>query len=1078
MGDHALDPKIFLRHLKTLRDMWESAGRFVDSFVVVAGASSDEAMYTKTLTLQSWLCGYEMTDTILIITQDLVCVFTTPSKAKLFETLSKAVDVRVQVLKRDRKQPELDKQHFGTLLGELRSAGTKVGTLNDPQLGEFAASWRAHVAGAEDIELVDIDNFLSDIFAVKDSGEEKYLKTAASITTTILKNFLVRKVEDIIDKERKVPHNKIADMCDDFFQNAGKISSKLDAKVVDSCYVPIVQSGGNYNLQLFAANNTDALDFGTIIVSLGGRYKQYCCDVARTFFVDPNEEQEKNYSLLLQAFETALKAIKPGATFSSVYAEAEKVIKDKNPVLLPHFLSNCGFSTGIQFADSNYTFSPGCTKVIKKGMVVFLRLGLDRLPIGKTVYSILISDTVLLKADEDQTEVLTDKCTKNFTDISYEIGEPEEKERSVPIRQPKLEVAETKGFTLRKREVLQGIEVNGRTVRKTAQRELLVNNTQMVDSKREEHQRQLEAEMVRAAKRALKQKKKGTSDGDVEEKKKKHVSYSNSGDFPQAAQKDKIFVDANHESVLLPIYGQHVPFHISTVKNVTKTEDILRINFKFPGGAAGDPSEFSDPKATFIKEMTFRITNAQELNYYVRSIAEVKKRVQQRETEIHQKMSLKTQPALILSKGRVPSLAHLNIRPNISGNRQTSGTLEAHSNGFRFHSKLGNVDIIYTNVKHCFFQPADNSLVIVLHFHLHNDIMVGKRKIKDIQFYTEVMEASQAVTGTTRRQSRWGEAEEIEDEQRERALKNKLNREFDSFTKKVQDLPEANLEFDMPYRELGFMGVPSCNNILLQPTVHCLINVIEYPPFVMTLDEVQIAYFERVQFSLATFDLVFIFKDWDMKEVRLSAVPSASLESIKEWLDSCNIKYYQGKSNVNWKQVLSRIKVDSEKFWEEGGWSVLEQEEEDERSVEGSEEYNPSSESSGDHQVQDYSDSDDGSGYSEDSGGEESDEEVKGVDWDDLDATAENYDRQKAQKRRAGGDEYDSDEEGRMASSMRRAPPARTTASPRAAAAGRGRGVGRGAPRGAGNAARGRMVPLQISQGPSSRGPPAKRGRI
>lgn len=89
----------------------------------------------------------------------------------------------------------------------------------------------------------------------------------------------------------------------------------------------------------------------------------------------------------------------------------------------------------------------------------------------------------------------------------------------------------------------------------------------------------------------------------------------------------------------------------------------------------------------------------------------------------------------------------------------------------------------------------------------------------------------------------------------------------------------------MPYKELGFWGVPGCNNILLQPTVHCLINVIEYPPFVMTLDEVQIAYFERVQFSLQTFDLAFIFKDWEQKEVHINAIPSTSLESIKDWLE-------------------------------------------------------------------------------------------------------------------------------------------------------------------------------------------------
>lgn len=90
-----------------------------------------------------------------------------------------------------------------------------------------------------------------------------------------------------------------------------------------------------------------------------------------------------------------------------------------------------------------------------------------------------------------------------------------------------------------------------------------------------------------------------------------------------------------------------------------------------------------------------------------------------------------------------------------------------------------------------------------------------------------------------------GDAEEIEDEQRERELINKRNAEFQNFVKKVEELVPG-LEFDIPYAELGFMGVPHRNTVFLQPTVHCLINVIEFPFFVMPLDDVQIAYFERV----------------------------------------------------------------------------------------------------------------------------------------------------------------------------------------------------------------------------------------
>lgn len=44
-------------------------------------------------------------------------------------------------------------------------------------------------------------------------------------------------------------------------------------------------------------------------------------------------------------------------------------------------------------------------------------------------------------------------------------------------------------------------------------------------------------------------------------------------------------------TVILPIYGFATPFHISTIKNVTKTEEadnvVLRINFQSPGQIAG-----------------------------------------------------------------------------------------------------------------------------------------------------------------------------------------------------------------------------------------------------------------------------------------------------------------------------------------------------------------------------------------------------------------------------------------------------------------------------------------------------------
>jgi nucleosome binding factor SPN SPT16 subunit len=241
----------------------------------------------------------------------------------------------------------------------------------------------------------------------------------------------------------------------------------------------------------------------------------------------------------------------------------------------------------------------------------------------------------------------------------------------------------------------------------------------------------------------------------------------------------------------------------------------------------------------------------------------------------------------------------------------------------------------------------------------------------------------------------------------------------------VSQKPEL-IEFDIPYRELGFHGVPGRNNVFLQPTVHCLVNLIEAPFFVLTLDEVEIAYFERVSFGLKQFDLVFVQKDWTKSTVHINAIPIDSLETIKDWLDSCNIKYYEGNISLNWKSVMQKIRDDPKGFWEDGGWDFLEGDdsaeenrEEDEESEE--DEFVPAGDDDDDGSDEsDYGgsddDSDDYSGGSDDddslgSGDDESDEE--GEDWDELEKKAVQDDKRRMAKRKRDEDGDDDDDDGK-----------------------------------------------------------------
>ena len=63
--------------------------------------------------------------------------------------------------------------------------------------------------------------------------------------------------------------------------------------------------------------------------------------------------------------------------------------------------------------------------------------------------------------------------------------------------------------------------------------------------------------------------------------------YRSTTEYPRELKANQIYVDMDREAVILPVHGMHVPFHISTIKNVVQPEadqaGYLRINFFTPG---------------------------------------------------------------------------------------------------------------------------------------------------------------------------------------------------------------------------------------------------------------------------------------------------------------------------------------------------------------------------------------------------------------------------------------------------------------------------------------------------------------
>ena len=98
------------------------------------------------------------------------------------------------------------------------------------------------------------------------------------------------------------------------------------------------------------------------------------------------------------------------------------------------------------------------------------------------------------------------------------------------------------------------------------------------------------------------------------------------------------------------------------------------------------------------------------------------------------------------------------------------------------------------------------------------------------------------------------------------------------------------------------------------------------PPFVVTLEDLELVHFERVQFQLKNFDMVFIFKDYNKKVMVVGSIPMNLLDHVKDWLNNVDIKYTEGVQSLNWTKIMKTITDDPEGFFEDGGWNFLDAE--------------------------------------------------------------------------------------------------------------------------------------------------------
>jgi nucleosome binding factor SPN SPT16 subunit len=710
-----LQPETFWQRLTLLQDelTGEANGlNDVDSIAVPIDPPSEELTFTKSSAFFIHHFGLELHGSLAIVCKGSFHVLATEKYCILLEALKKKTPPTGPevVLHRICDDDAVTNKNLASLIETY--GGGKVGRLERMQFhGALAASLDKAISSTR-VESVDVTSALGVSMSVKDEYALTGFRRAAVITYKVLKHGFVRLVEDVLDQARTITHEQIATHVDECCEDPSKVNIKLPQGHYESCYFPIVQSGGDYDIRPSASTNSEVLSDDVIIVSLGVRYNFHCATMSRTLFIDPVPTIENNYAILLELQRACLAAMLAGRSLGSVAERGIGLIRQKYPHLLKFLPKSFGFGLGLDFREPSMILSSKNQRQFAANMVFNLAVGFHDLELTNihkegaqgsvrnlSKYSMLIADTVVIRANEQPPDVLT-KHSVEWKDVSYFINEKNDSENpSDEGKTKRPEKAESAVLNSRLRErANNGDAERSNSARNEKQAELMRHK---IAAKRTENRDSWSQQGQ-------------SSHTNVAEVNTYHSTREYPGDVPAS----EIFVDMQAQTLFAPVNGAQVPFHISMVKTVVQPDPdraatYLRLNFFTPGQALPKDVAPATTKlieqhgqsSVLIKEMLYRSRESQRLTAAYRMIQELRKRFRQHAAKAAEEADLVPQEKLVKMRDqRIPRMADLTMRPFISG-KKTMGTLEAHTNGLRFTSKKHEIlDVMFTNIKHSLFQ--------------------------------------------------------------------------------------------------------------------------------------------------------------------------------------------------------------------------------------------------------------------------------------------------------------------------------------------------------------------------------------
>lgn len=366
------------------------------------GPLNDDDPYQKSALLHQWLFGYELPDTIILLRKDgNMWILASKKKCDFIKPAADAVPAKSPIRSISfllRSKEDGNANNYETLWRELSEARIngekrKIGAFVKEREGNIEGGgllgpWEkklSEMIESDPSDIVDISHGVAFSMVVKDPDELDLMKKASVLSNKVMKHGFVKKMEEIIDSEEAITHEALATYVEGIIEDPSKISLKVAKEDVQSCYYPIIQSGGSYDLRVSALSTSAKLSHDVITVSLGARFSNYCSNISRTFLVDPPQKVSERYNLLLEMQEACLAAMIPGNPLKAVYKAAVRFLQERDcEDLVERLPKNLGFASGLDFRESNMLLTPKNSAVFRQGMVFCLSIGLHDLELSES----------------------------------------------------------------------------------------------------------------------------------------------------------------------------------------------------------------------------------------------------------------------------------------------------------------------------------------------------------------------------------------------------------------------------------------------------------------------------------------------------------------------------------------------------------------------------------------------------------------------------------------------------------------------------------------------------------------------